>query len=241
MEINYFTFIILGIIYLIFFSKNSTKKNENDSQVEKLDDMKNRLKELQKGQERREQLIVQLDKKEQYKNKYPSEFGEIILIDESGTEEYIKRVKPKKNHIKKKDLFSFQDNLETKPLKKNLKRMPRNVLLKKLLSGEHIECKTLTKFHNMHKWYIAEIKDNKALGFLLRKDHYGNLALVKTFYVSINQKEQISLQYPMFWHPAYKLSDFSVDDIVSIKYYQVEVLTGTFDLYPIENIEITLY
>ena len=197
MEINYFTFIILGIIYLIFFKRNSTKKNGKDSQIEKLTDMKKRLKELQKGQDRREGLIAQLDKKEPHKNKYPSEFEEIILIDESGKEEYKKLVNPKKNYTKKKNLFSFSDDCETKKLKKKLKRIQKNILLKKILSGEPIKCKTLIKFNKNYKWYIVEIKDNKALGFLLVKDDYENLAFVKTFYVSINQKKQISLNYPV--------------------------------------------
>lgn len=243
MEINYFTFIILGIIYLIFFRKNNTKQNETNSQMEILDDMKKRLKALQKGQERREQLIAQLDKKEQYKNKYPSEFDGVILIDESGTEEYKELVKPKKNHTKEKNLFSFPDNLETKKLKKKLKQMPRNILFKEILLGKPIACKTLTKFNHDYKWYIVEIKDNKALGFFLRKDDYGNLALVKTFYVSINEKQEISLINPTYSHPAYKVSEFLVDETVSIKYYQTysSYAEYTYDFYPIENIEITLY
>lgn len=243
MEINYFIFIILGIIYLIFFRKNSTKKNETDSQLEILDDMKKRLKELQKGQERREQFIAQLDKKKQHNNKYPSEFDEIIFIDESGKKEYKKLVKPNKNHTKEKNLFSFSDNLETKKLKKKLKQIPRNILFKEILLGNPIRCKALAKFNHDYKWYIVEIKDNKALGFFLRKDDYGNLALVKTFYVKINEKREISLIDPTYSHPAYKVSEFSVDETVSIKYYQTysSYAEYTYDLYPIENIEITLY
>ena len=130
---------------------------------------------------------------------------------------------------------NFISQLTNKTIKKNVQNTPKNQLLKRILDGETISCKSLAKKSNFN-WYIAEIKNDRAIGFLLLNDNHEINALSKTFDVKIASDGNVTLSYSG-WTDKYNINTFIKKESISIKYFLTD---SESDMYLIKNVEIEL-